>query len=156
MRVCRLAFAIAADPPKPETVMRRAKAEFLSHLVLQHLDLCREKFDHAAAFGADHVVVMLVIIMMLVIGLVITEPDLTREPSLGQQTQRAIDRRKAHRGVFFLDESIKILAGEMLFGPQKCIKYQVTLARAAQSQTLEMLKKYAFFGTELVFFSTHR
>lgn len=61
--------------------MRREEVKLLGHFVLKHLDGLGEKFDHTAATGADHMIVMVVFIVMLVISLVVAEPYLPRQPS---------------------------------------------------------------------------
>ena len=59
--------------------MRRAEPEFVRHLILKVFDVRREEFDDLAALGADHVIVMLVIVMVLVVCLVIAKADFTSE-----------------------------------------------------------------------------
>ena len=61
----RLLLTIAADSPQAQTVMSRLKTKVVRHLVLQILDIPRKKFDHLSAFGTDHMVVVLVVVMML-------------------------------------------------------------------------------------------
>ena len=65
--------------------MCRFKPEVARHLVLQILYSGREELDHLTARCTDHVIMMLVIVMMLVVGFVIAEPDLTRQSSFRKQ-----------------------------------------------------------------------
>ena len=58
--------------------MRGLKPKFVRHLVLQIFDLLRKELKDLAALRADHMIVVLVIIMMLVIRLVIAEPHFAR------------------------------------------------------------------------------
>jgi hypothetical protein len=134
-------LAFIAHSPHPQTMMRRLKAEFVRHFVLHLLDLRREKFDHLAALRADHVVVMLVIVMMLVIGLVVTESYLTRESGFGQKLQRAVNGGMPYGRVFLLDQPVKIFARQVLLGAEEYIEDQVALARSAKSCLLDMLEE---------------
>jgi hypothetical protein len=84
-------------------MMRKPEPEFVRHFVLQLLDAGGKKLDNAAALGADHVVVMLVVEMMLVIGLVVTEPHLAGESGLRQELQGAINRGVPDGRVFAMD-----------------------------------------------------
>ena len=64
--------------------MCRPKAKVARHLILKVLNIGREKFDHFATLGTDHMIVMFVIIMMLVVGLVVAESDLACQAGFGQ------------------------------------------------------------------------
>lgn len=55
--------------------MRGAKTKLVRHLILQVFDVARKELDDLAAMRADHVVVMLVIIMMLVVSFVVAESN---------------------------------------------------------------------------------
>ena len=91
-------------------MMRRPKAEFVCHLVLQILDLRRKKLQDLTAFRTDHMIVMLVFEMMLVLGLVIAEPYLACQPCLSKKLQRAVNGRVPDRRVLAMNQKIKVLA----------------------------------------------
>ena len=57
--------------------MCRFKTKVVRHLVLQRFNIGREKLDHLAAFRADHMIMMLVIVMMLVVGFVVAKTNFT-------------------------------------------------------------------------------
>src|SRR4051794_5618033 len=103
------------------------KSEVVRHLVLQRLDIRREKLDHLAAFGADHVVVMLVIVMMLVIGLVVAKTHFAGEPGLCQELKCSINGCVADGRVLLADKPVKIFAREVFFGAEKRFEDHVSL-----------------------------
>ncbi len=132
--------------------MCRFETKLFRHLVLQRLDVRRKELDHLSALGADHVVVVLVVVMVFVIGFVIAKTDFACKTGLGKQFERAIDRRVADGLVFAVDEQVKVVAREMLFGAQKDIEYQVTLSRTPQTRRLYMLVEYRLFDRKFVLF----
>ena len=81
--LCR-PLTIGANSPQPQTVMRRSKAEIARHLILQILDSRRKELDDFAAMRADHVIVMLMIIVMLVVRFVVAETNFPSEPCFRQ------------------------------------------------------------------------
>src|SRR5687768_7745449 len=97
-------------------MMRRTEFELLGHFVLQIFYCCREELDHLSTFRADHVIVMLMIVVMLVVGLVIAEPNLAGETGLGQKLQRSINSSMPDRGILFLHQPVEIFARQMIFG----------------------------------------
>ena len=135
--------------------MCRPKTEVACHLVLQRLYLGREEFDDFAAFGADHVIVMLVVVMMLVVGLVVAESHLTRKAGFGQKFERAVNGRVADRRIEFVNEPVKVLARKVLLGAQKCFEDKIALPRPAQPGGLNVLKKDLFFNFETNLFLCH-
>src|SRR5205809_1110150 len=93
-------LAIRTQAPHTQTMMRRTEPKFVRHLVLQRLDVRREELDHPTTFSADHMVVMLVVVVVLVIGLVVAETHFACERSLGEKLERAIHGRMSDGGVF--------------------------------------------------------
>ncbi len=108
-------------------MMSRLKAKAYGHLILQLLYVGRKELDHLAAIGADHMIVVFVIVMVFVVGLAVAETNLTRKAGLGQEFYRPIDRCQADRRIFPVYKAVEILAREMFFRPEECLKYQVTL-----------------------------
>ena len=135
--------------------MSRLKTKVACHLVLQVLDLGREEFDHGPTLRADHVVVVLVIVVMLVIGLAVTKPHFACEACLGQELQRAIDRREAYLRIDLAYEAVNVFTGEMFLSRKECIEDQVTLLGAPKPGGFDVLQKARSFGLECVF-SLHR
>ncbi len=136
--------------------MCRRKTEVACHLVLQLLDLGREEFDHFPAFGADHVVMMLVVIVMLVVGPAIAEANLARESSFRQQLQRTVDGRKTDVRILLVDQTIEILAGKVFFRRKERIENEIALLSTAQPGSLDVLQKDRSFLFKWVLSSRHQ
>src|SRR5687768_11365005 len=81
----RFLLTIRAYAPHAQAVMRGAKFKLLRHLILKVLDRRRKELDHLTALRADHVIVMLMIVMMLVIRFVIAKADLAGETRFCQE-----------------------------------------------------------------------
>ena len=135
--------------------MCRPKTEVACHLVLQRLYLGREEFDHFAAFGADHVIVMLVVVMMLVVGLTVTEAHLTRQTSIREKLQRSVNGCEADIRIDLVNEPVKILTGQVLLGTEEGVQDQIPLLRPAETGGLYMLKEQLSLCAEFVFFTSH-
>ena len=91
--------------------MRKLESKFVRHLLLQSLDLFREKLNYPAAFSADHVIVMFVFEVVFVVGLVVAKANFSGEARFGQKFKGAVDGRVADGWILFLDQPVKILAG---------------------------------------------
>ena len=113
--------------------MRRFETKLVRHLILQRLNICRKEFDHFAAFGADHMIVMIVIVMMLIVGFVVAKANLAGESCFGQKLERPIDGRVPDGRIFLDDEAVKVFAGQVVFGAEKYLEDQVALPCATQS-----------------------
>lgn len=113
-------------------MMRRDEPELLRHFVLKHLDRFRKKLDDPAALSADHVIMMVVVVVVFEIGLVVAKSDLPGQPRLGKQPKRPIDCRVPNRWVVLLDESMKVVERQMFLGAQKDIHDQLALDSPAK------------------------
>ena len=144
------AATISADADDAQQMLRNLKSMFGRHRVLNRFQFSREEFNHLAAFGTDHVVMVLMFVIVFVVRAAITKPDFTREAGVGQQFKRAIYGRMTDARIFFLDQAVKILAGKMFLGTQKHIQNQISLGGPLQALSLNMLKKnFLLFGHKL-------
>src|SRR5438552_2901729 len=130
VRFQSLSLAIRADAPQPEAMMGRLKPEVVGHLVLKRFDIGRKKLDDSAALRTNHMVMMFMIIVMLVIGLIIAEPDFPGETGLGQKLQRTVNGRMPNARVPLLHEPVYIFARKVLLGQKKDLEDQIALAGA--------------------------
>jgi hypothetical protein len=101
------------------------------------------------------VIVMLMIIVMLVIGLIIPETDLTGEARLGQELERTINGSVSDGRVLFLHEPIEVLARKMLLGTQEYFENEVPLPGAPQAGFLYMFEENFLFFLEFFLFLRH-
>lgn len=116
MRVVLGLLAVGTYSPQSQAVMCRFEPKVACHLVLKLFYGSRKELYDATALGADHMIVVLVIVMMFVIGLVITKADLASKAGLGQKTQGAIYGRQPDRGVSLVDKAVQVLACKVLLG----------------------------------------
>src|ERR1043166_3993426 len=91
------------------------KAMLGCHSVLYGFEFFRVKFYDLAALYADHVVVVLMFVVMLVVRPPVAEAYFTRQPRVGQKLERAVTGRLSDGRVFFFDKLVKVFACEMLF-----------------------------------------
>ena len=84
MNIRGIALAGRTKPPHSQAVMRRQKSKVSRHLVLQGFDLRRKKLQYFSASRADHMIVMLMIVMMLEISLVIAKSNHSGKAGLSQ------------------------------------------------------------------------
>ena len=115
MRLDPLLPAVGTYTPQPKAMMRGPKAKFVRHLILKVFDVLRKKLDNLAALGADHMIVMSMVVVVLIIRLVIAEPNFPCEPGFGKKLKRPIDRRMANGGVFSMHQKIQVFTCKMLF-----------------------------------------
>src|SRR5882762_1012429 len=117
-----------------ETVLRR-------HRVLNRLELCGKKLNDAATPGTDHMIVMLMLVVMFVMRDAVAKADFARQACFGQKFQGAIDSGLADSWILFLNQTVKIFAGQMLFRTQEGVENQIALCGAFESLLLDVLEK---------------
>ena len=119
------------------------------HRILNSFQLRRIKLDDLAAFGTDHVIVMLMFVVMFVMRATVAETHLTRQTSFRQQAQGAIHSRLPDCRILLPHQSIKILTLHVPLSFQEYFEDQITLGRALQSLFLDVPEKdFLFFGHE--------
>src|ERR1041385_3713860 len=92
-------------------------------------------------------IVMLVLVIVFVVRAAVPESNFTRQARISQEPQRAIHRRLTHGRILVMHKTIKILAGQVTFGPQEHIQNQVTLRSALETLFLDVIvKDFLFFG----------
>src|ERR1700737_1509253 len=136
-RVVLLA-AVFANPVNLKRVASREIAIFSADVLLQGVHLPREKFDRAAALGADHVVMAATVILMLVAGDAVVESDLTGESAFGQQLQSTVNRGISDALIFLLHQAMKLVGREMVAGLEESPKDGVALCGLLQSHALQV------------------
>src|SRR5216684_919731 len=108
------------------------------HCVLYGFQLGRIEFDDLSAFGTDHVIVMLMLVVMLVVRAPVAEPNFARKSGVGQKPERAIYGRLANAWILLTHQTIKIFARDMALRAQKNIENQIALRRALQTLLLNV------------------
>ena len=120
-------------------VMKRFESVAAHDLFLQLLDLFVVKLDQRAAAGADQVVVVRVLVVVLVQHAPVVEFKLASQATLLKKLQCAIYGCEPDRRILCFDDRVQILAGDVPFGIQKHIEDQIALGRSLEPRALEML-----------------
>src|SRR5215470_11494330 len=92
-------------------------------LVLPVFDLFAIELYQPAAFGADQMVMVLVVVKMLVTRVGVAQTLLARQPAFGQEFESSVNGRKAHGRVFDFDDVVEVFGAEMAFGFEKDFEY---------------------------------
>src|ERR1017187_6194010 len=129
------AFAYAVNL---ESVARRQVLVLAANFLLNAFNLAREELYRAAAFGADHVMVIAAIVLVLVTSHAVIEGHFAGQPALGQQLQSAIDGGKSDALVVFLDQPIQFVGGEMVAGVEKGSQNGVALPGKLEAHSLQV------------------
>ena len=120
---------------------------FRGHRVLNSFQLRRVKLNYLSAVLADHVIVMLMLVIVFIVGAPIAETDFARQARVSQKSQRAVHGCLAHRGILLAHQTVKVLARDMTFRAQKDIQNKITLRRALQTLFLNVLEEnFLLFG----------
>jgi hypothetical protein len=120
-------------------MLGKLKSMLGGHRILNRFQFRRIKLDDLAAFGTDHVVVMLMLVIVLVVRATVAEAHLARQSGLRQQPQRPIDCRLANARILRLHQAVKIFAGHVPFSAQEHVENQVALRGALQPFLLDVL-----------------
>jgi len=130
--------AFGTDTDDPQQMLGNLETVTRSHGVLQSFQFSGVELNDLSAFGTDHVIVMLVLIVVLVMRPAIAKAHFTCEASLGKELERTIDRGLPDTWIFLLDQSVKIFVGQVFFCTQENIQNEVTLCRAFQPLLLNV------------------
>jgi len=134
-----LTAAISTDTNHPQKMFGQLKFMFGGHRFLNCLQLRRVEFNNLPAFGANHVVMMLVLVIMLVVRAAIAKPDFPCQSRVRQQAQRAIYGSLPDRRILGPHQLIEVFTGNMTLSAQEHIENQVPLRGAFQALLLNMI-----------------
>jgi hypothetical protein len=121
------------------------ESEMLGGLVLQRFNGGIVKLDRFFALHADHMVVVLMIVEMLIPRDAVSEVDFTREPAVGQNLHRPIDCGISDARIMMSDGPIYILHASMAFIVEENIKNQLTVRRQFKLPALQVFHEYLHF-----------
>ena len=133
--------AVFAHPVDLESVARSHVVILPSDLLLEVADFRGEEFDRTAAIGAHHVVMAAAIVLVLVAGNAVMKSNFAGQAALRQELQGAVDGGVADMSVFFLNEAMKLVGGEVVAGLKKCPQDGVPLRGLFQAHSLEVAMK---------------
>ena len=86
---------------------------FAADLLLDLSDLRRKKLYRRAALRTHHVVMAAAVVLVFVARDAVMESDFTRQAAASEKFERAIDGGESDAGIFFLDEPVQFVGGEM-------------------------------------------
>ena len=113
--------------------------------VLPVFDLFAVELYQPAAFGADQMVMVLVVVKVLVTRVGVAQTLLARKPAFSQEFERAVNGREAHGRVLDFDDVVEVFRAEMTFGLEEDFEYQLALRRLFESGAPEMFEEDLFF-----------
>ena len=114
-------------------------------LVLELLNLFVVKLDQGATFCADQMVVMGVFVIVLIEHSAVVKFELASKSALLQELESSVHGCKPNRWIFCLDYRVEILAGNVAFGFQKHVEYQIALTGPLKSRALQVFLKDSLF-----------
>jgi len=121
------AATIGTDSDDPEQMLRDFELMLRCHCVLNRFEFSREEFDDLSATGADHMVMVLMLVVMLVMRAAVTEADFSGETGIRQKFQRSIDGGLADIRIQFAHQAIEIFARDVTLCAEKYFQDQVAL-----------------------------
>jgi hypothetical protein len=110
----------------------------VSNLLLETIDLGREKFYRTATPGADHVMVAAAVVLVLVAGNSIMKSDFAGQTAFRQQFQGAVNCGETDAGIFLLHQSVQFVSREVLSGFEESSQDSVALRSMFQADPLQM------------------
>jgi len=136
--------AIGADTIDLEGVARGQVMMPAPDLALNLPHLRREKLDRRTTFGAHHVVMAAAIVLVLVARDAVVESDLAGKTTACEKLECAINGREADARVFFLDQAVEFVGGEVFAGFDESPQDGVALLGLLEPNTPQMLQKDRF------------
>jgi len=102
---------------------------FTANLALDAFHLAGEEFNRAAALGANHVMVVAAVVLVLVAGDAVIESNFACQAAVGEKLERAVDGSEADTLVFFAHETKKLVRREVFAGVEESSQDGVALLR---------------------------
>jgi hypothetical protein len=144
-----LRLTISANPKDAQAVVRRLELILRRNLILFILNDLAVELDQVAAFRADQMVVMLMVVFVFVALASITETLFARQPALVEQFERPVNGRISDARIFALDQVIVVFGAEMAFGFEKDLEDQLSLSSLLESGPAQVLKEDLFLFRHL-------
>src|SRR6266550_969840 len=125
----------------------KLKSVLGGHLVLNSFQLRRVELDDLSADRADHVIVMLVLVVVLVMSAAIAESRFSGQSRISQKLQRTINGGLSDAGVLFAHQAVKIFAGNVTLCAEKYFQDQVALRGPLEALAAKMFdENFLLFG----------
>src|SRR5258707_4754766 len=125
----------------------KLKSVLSRHLILNSFQLRRVELDDLSADRADHVIVMLVLVIVLVMPAAIAESRFAGEPRISQKLQSAIDGSLPDARVLFAHQAIEIFARHVTLCAEKHFQDQIALRGSLEALSAQMFDEdFLLFG----------
>lgn len=121
-----------------EVVAGRVKVIFTADVLFNLGYFGRKELDGSAAVGADHVMVVTPVELVLIARHAVRKRNSAGQPALRKQLQRAIDGGKADLRILFSHQAKKLVGGKMVTGLQEGAQDGVALVGVLQADALQM------------------
>jgi hypothetical protein len=128
--------AIFADAVNLEVVPRGVEVVFAPNLFFQLVHFGRKELDRRVTLGADHVMVVAAVELMLITCHAVWKRDSAGQPAFRQQLERAVNRGEADFGIFLAHQAEKFVCGEMVARFKKGAQDGVTLVSMLEPNAL--------------------
>ena len=138
----RMIAAFRAQAFDAQRVLRGQKFVFGGDVFLYRFEFGGKKFDVRAALRANHVIVPLMLIAVLVTRAPVAKSYFARESRFREKLKRAINGCLPDSRIFALHEAVQVFARHVLFGAQKNVENQIALRGAFEAGALQVFVKY--------------
>jgi hypothetical protein len=136
---------LPADAIEFHPVLEQVKTTFGGDLNLKLLYGLILKLKDAFAFGANHVVVVLAKVMVLIAGLAVVEQVLPGKPIVAHQVNGIANKFQFQSRTLGLDQVGQFLGRHMVFGGQENLQHYQPVFESIDSILLEKLYELLFF-----------
>jgi hypothetical protein len=133
-----LLLALLANTVNLKGVAGRKVLVLAANLLLDALDPAGKELHRSATFGANHVVVIAPLILMLVARYPVVEGHFAGQTALRQQLQGAVHGGETDAVVLLFDQPVQLIGGKMVAGVQKGTQNGVALPGMFQPHALEV------------------
>src|SRR6476660_607283 len=112
---------------------------FATNFMLDTLYFVGEEFHRAAAFGANHVMVIAAIVLMFVARNTVVEGHFAGQTALRKQLECAIDSSESDAFIFLADQPIKLIGREVVTRVEEGAQNGIALAGVFQPDTTQVV-----------------
>src|SRR5260221_6457367 len=117
------------------------------HLILNSFQLRRVELNYLSTDRADHMIVMLMLVIVFVMGAAIAEARFAGQPRISQKLQRAVNRRLSDAPVLFAHQAIEVFARHVPLSAEKDFQDQVALRGSLEALSAKMFdENFLLFG----------
>jgi hypothetical protein len=133
--------AIGADTVNLKGVASGQILVLTPDLLFDLSDLRRKKLYRRAAFRTHHVVMAAAVVLVLVARDAVVEGDFAGEAAISQKFERAVHGGESDARIFFPDQTVQLVGGEMLARFEESAQDDVALTSLLQSYPTQVLEE---------------